>query len=237
MKCKFNDGRSCLECEFSDHTIFRGLTTDQRRQLQYNVVQLEVKRKQNIFVQGNIPQYIFFVKEGKVKLYLLGENGKEHIVRVAKEGDVLGYRSLMGGENYKATAVALNDTKLCAVTRTFFSQMIEQNGIVAKDVLKLLAGDLRDSENRMFSLSYKSVRERIAEGVLMLADAYGMENDGKTIAVQLYRKDIADFSGVTVETSIRNLNDFRKEGLLEIDHKKISILNFEGLREVAKLRS
>jgi CRP/FNR family transcriptional regulator len=70
----------------------------------------------------------------------------------------------------------------------------------------------------------------------MLASAYGYEEDQKTIAVQLYRKDIADFAGVTVETAIRNLNDFRRENLVEIDHKKIKILEAEKLFEISKMR-
>ena len=62
----------------------------------------------------------------------------------------------------------------------FFDE-IERNPILAKDTLTLLSKQLRISENRMFSLAYKSVKERVAEGVIMLADAYGFDDDGKTI--------------------------------------------------------
>lgn len=236
LKCSFNDGNGCAKCKFPVSTIFHSLPESSLKELEDNKVDLFVKRKQNIFVQGNIPQHVYIVRKGKIKVYLLGENGKEQIVRVAKEGDTIGYRSVLNDEVYFATAVAMNDCELCAVTKEFFFEEIHRNPVLAKDTLKLLSKQLRNSENRMFSLAYKSVKERIAEGILMLADAYGYDDDNMTIAVQLYRKDIADFAGVTVETAIRNLNDFRRENLVEIDHKKIKILEKETLFSIAKMR-
>ncbi len=235
-KCSFDDGTGCANCKFPTSTIFHSLSENSFNKLSQNKVDLFVKKKQNIFVQGNIPQYVYIVRKGKIKVFILGENGKEQIVRVAKEGDTIGYRSLLNNEKYFATAVAMDDCELCAVTKAFFFDEIEKNPTLAKDTLTLLSKQLRDSENRMFSLAYKSVKERIAEGVLMLANAYGFESDNKTIAVQLYRKDIADFAGVTVETAIRNLNDFRREGMVEIDHKKIKILESDKLYSIAKMR-
>ena len=235
-KCSFDDGSGCANCNFPTSTIFHSLSENSFNKLSQNKVDLFVKKKQNIFVQGNIPQYVYIVRKGKIKVFILGENGKEQIVRVAKEGDTIGYRSLLNNEKYFATAVAMDDCELCAVTKAFFFDEIEKNPTLAKDTLTLLSKQLRDSENRMFSLAYKSVKERIAEGVLMLANAYGFESDNKTIAVQLYRKDIADFAGVTVETAIRNLNDFRREGMVEIDHKKIKILESDKLYSIAKMR-
>jgi len=236
LKCSFNEGEGCAKCKFPLSTIFHSLSDSSLKELEDNKVDLFVKRKQNIFVQGNVPQYVYIVRKGKIKVFILGENGKEQIVRVAKEGDTIGYRSLLNDEKYFATAVAMDDCELCAVTKTFFFDEVARNPILAKDTLTLLAKQLRNSENRMFSLAYKSVKERIAEGVLMLSTAYGFEEDQKTIAVQLYRKDIADFAGVTVETAIRNLNDFRRENLVEIDNKRIKILESDKLFEIAKMR-
>lgn len=236
LKCSFNDGTGCANCKFPETTIFHSLQESSLKELEDNKVDLFVKRKQNIFVQGNIPQYVYIVRKGKIKVFILGENGKEQIVRVAKEGDTIGYRSLLNDEKYFATAVAMDDCELCAVTKTFFFDEIARNPVLAKDTLTLLSKQLRDSENRMFSLAYKSVKERIAEGIIMLANAYGYEEDQQTIAVQLYRKDIADFAGVTVETAIRNLNDFRRDNLLEIDKKRIKILEPEKLFEISKMR-
>ena len=190
LKCSFNDGNGCVNCTFPERTLFHSLTRSSKRELEENKADIFIKRKQNIFVQGNVPQYFYLVKKGKVKVFILGENGEEQIVRVAKEGEALGYRSLLTDEKYFATAVAMEDCELCAISRSFFLDEIDRNPILAKDTLSLLSKQLRESENRMFSLAYKSVKERIAEGVLILAHAYGFQEDGQTIAVQLYRKDI-----------------------------------------------
>ena len=236
MKCSYDDGTGCENCKFPSNTIFHSLTGDSLKELGDNKFDLFIKRKQNIFVQGNIPQYVYIVRKGKVKVFILGENGKEQIVRVAKEGDIIGYRSLLNGGNYFATAIAMEDCEICAINKSFFFEEVEKNPTLAKDALTLLSKQLRNSENRMFSLAYKSVKERIAEGVMMLASAYGYEEDQKTIAVQLYRKDIADFAGVTVETAIRNLNDFRRDNLVEINNKKIKILEPDTLNDIASIR-
>ena len=236
LKCSYENEGGCGSCLFASKTIFHSLSDSSFKELHDNRINLFVKRKQNIFVQGNIPQYVYIVRKGKIKVFIIGENGKEQIIRVAKEGDTLGYRSLLNDDKYFATAVAIEDCELCAVTKTFFFDEIERNPILAKDTLTLLSKQLRISENRMFSLAYKSVKERVAEGVIMLADAYGIDDDGKTISVQLYRKDIADFAGITVETAIRNLNDLRKNNIIEIDNKRITINNEPELRSIANYK-
>jgi len=236
LKCSFNDGTGCVNCKFPETTLFHSLSNSSKRELADNKADILIKRKQNIFVQGNVPQYFYLIRRGKVKVYLLGENGKEQIVRVAKEGDAIGYRALLTDEKYYATAVAMEDCELCAISKNFFMDELDRNPILAKDTLALLSKQLRESENRMFSLSYKSVKERIAEGVLMLANAYGFMEDGETIAVHLFRKDVADFAGVTVETAIRNLNELRRENVIEIEKKLIKILDYDLLTDIAKLK-
>jgi CRP-like cAMP-binding protein len=236
IKCKYNGGKGCTSCDFPETTIFKPLNLQERKELELNKSDLFIKRKQSIFVQGNVPQYIYLIRKGKVKVFLMGENGKEQIVRVAKEGDTLGYRSILTNEKYFASALAMEDCELCAISKDYFLEQIEKNPELAKNTLELLSKQLRESENRMFSLSYKSVRERIAEGVLMLAKAYGYEEDNQTIAVQLFRKDVADFSGVTVETAIRNLNDLRRENIVEINQKRIKILDKDLLVKIAGIR-
>jgi CRP/FNR family transcriptional regulator len=97
----------------------------------------------------------------------------------------------------------------------------------------LLSNDLKSAENQMASLSQKSVRERVADTLLMLRTFYGVENDGKTLKSNLSREDLANIVGTATESLIRMLSEFKNEGLIDLNNKKITIVNLEKLKKVA----
>ena len=234
-KCRYNV-KGCADCDFSMKTVFRALTREQRTRLEDNVVQLDIPRKQVIFSQGATPQYVYFIHSGMVKITLLGENGKEQIIRMGKAGDLIGYRSMLAGEKYHASAIAMSPVCVCAVNKSFFLSVADNNPHVARDIITLLATDLGGAEKRMLSLSYKSVRSRIAEALILLAENFGYRSDGQTIDVPVYRRDIAEFAGVTIETTIRNLNEMVRENTIGIRNRLITILDEKKLRETAQMK-
>jgi CRP/FNR family transcriptional regulator len=190
------------------------------------------KKGQIIFNEGNKPGGVYCVNKGKIKIYQTGEDGKEQILRLSKEGDILGYRSLISGESYSATASVMEDATVCFIPKRTFFDFLQTNSELSSRMMQLLSHDLKEAETRLTGLAQKPVRERMAETLLMLNEFYGTNKEGAINAV-ISREDIANIVGTATETTIRILSDFKNEKLIELAGKKIKIINQHGLIKTA----
>ncbi|MES2389347.1 MAG: Crp/Fnr family transcriptional regulator [Bacteroidota bacterium] len=189
-----------------------------------------------IFHQGNTPMGMFSVFSGKVKLFKTDDLGKEQIIRLAKPGDSIGYRSLLSGEAYHLGAEALEDTRACFIPKALFSDLMNKGGNMFTHIIKLLSEDLKQAEHRIAALAGKPVRERTAEALLVLRNFYGTTDDGVTIDIAISREDLAQMVGTATESVIRMLSEFKADHLIEIKHKNISVTNLSGLEKVANVQ-
>lgn len=193
------------------------------------------KKGEYIFKEGNRPFGIFCINSGKIKLVKNGDDGKEHIIRLAKPGDPLGYRSLLGGEKYNASAVALEDCSICFVSKDLFLSLLKKDSALSFEMMKLLSDDLKKAEKQLTHLAQKSVRERVAEAILFIKETYGFESDGQTIAASFSRDDIANLVGTATETAIRQLSELNKDNIIKLAGKKIMITDLAKLIRTANI--
>ena len=131
--CRFCDAR--LKYIFSDHQAqtVEGVTFLEGCQCNFQ------KRGSSIFEAGEQPLGLHCLNKGKVKLYKAGGGTRGQIVRLAKEGDVLGYRALISGEVYSATAEALEDTCLCFVPKDVFFKLLNSNPEISLKLMQKLS--------------------------------------------------------------------------------------------------
>lgn len=226
---------SCNDCNSLHSSLFCKLDSTELGEISINKTINSYQKGQLIFQESHRPQGLYCIYTGKVKIYKLGDEGRDQIVRLAGKGDILGYRSLLSGEPYSASATALEDTEVCHIPKETFFDLLKQNSELAIGVIKTLTEDLKQAELRLTNISQKHVRERIAETLLMLKESYGFEKDNMTINAILGRTDIGSIAGTTTETTIRMLSDLNKEGLIKLFGKKIQILNLAKLLQVANI--
>jgi len=187
-------------------------------------------------MEGHPPHGLFCVNNGKIKVYQHGDVGKEHIVRLVGNGDIMGYRALLSGGYYSCSAAALEDADICFVPRDVFFSLISKDVNLSMAVMKLMANDLREAEYRMTNLAQKPVRERMAETLLFIKETYGYESDGITLNVNLSREEIAGMVGTATETAIRLLSEFKSDRMIETVGKRICIIDHKALVRTANLR-
>ncbi|MFO1519834.1 MAG: Crp/Fnr family transcriptional regulator [bacterium] len=194
------------------------------------------KKDQIIFYEGNQAFGLYCIYSGRVKLYKSGIDGRQQIVRIAGPGDILGYRSLFAEEPYHATAEALEDANICCIDKNAFFPVLVKNPDLAVNIIKKLAQELRVAEDLATSIAQRPVRERMAELLLMLKEAYGKQvKKGTLIDLKLTREEMAEMIGITQETAIRLLSEFKKDGMIEVKEREITILNPQALLETAHL--
>lgn len=226
---------SCKNCIAKIFNVFCELSPKETAKLDSEKSTNVYRHGQILFYEGNHPNGIFCVSKGKVKVYKTGIDGKEHIVRLCKEGDLVGYRALVGNEPYSSSAVALEDSVICFVPDYLFHEFLKGSTKVPNKLMEMMFRELKSAERRAMELAQKPVRQRVAETLLMLKDFYGLDMDGRTISTTLTRIDIASIAGAATETTIRFLSEFRDELLIDFDGKKIRILDFDGLKREADI--
>lgn len=225
----------CKECEERKNCVFSNLEDCYLNEISDTKNANFYSKGSILFQENNYPLGLFGVFKGKVKLYKTSETGKEHILRLAKVGDVLGYRALISGEKYEVSAAALEDCYTCFIPKNIFLDILKSSPHLTHNIMGLLTSDLKVAEDKIADLAQKSVKERLAESLLMLRDYYGVDEKTQTINVTLSREDLANLVGTATETLIRTLTEFKKNELIALKGKKISLLKPKMLEELANI--
>lgn len=113
--------------------------------------------------------------------------------------------------------------------------MLKENSKLSFEMMKLLADNLKQAEEQITSLAQKSVRERMAEALLFFKATYGLNEKDNSINYNFSREEVADFVGTSTETAIRILSEFKKDKFIELEGKKIIILNQAKLAHISGL--
>ncbi len=194
------------------------------------------QKGQVIFYQGNQAYGLYCIFSGRVKLYKSGVDGKQQIIRIAGPGELLGYRSILADEPYSSTAEALEEATICCIDRNAFSQILPKHPELAVNIIKKLAKELRAAEDLATSIAQKSVRERMAELLLMLKETYGTPGKkGVRIDLQLSREEMGEMIGITQETAIRLLSEFKQDKMIDVKEREITILDPKALLATARI--
>lgn len=226
---------SCDKCDSAHSSIFCVLNKLELSNLSESKSHISYKKGQTIFYEGNHPHGLYCMYSGKVKIHKLGHDGKDQILRLAKAGNVIGYRALLSDDYYHASATAIENSVICFFPKRDYQTKIIANPSLSIQIIKLLSADLKVAEQKAMNLVQKQVRERIAETLLMLKEFFGQDPDTGAINTALTRESIGNIAGTTTETAIRTLSDFQKIKVVELTGKKIKIVNVKELIKIANL--
>ena len=218
---------SCASCSARKNSLFGTYGESEVIDLNHEKMCNYYKKNQPLFIEGSFPRGVFCLNQGKVKVFTRGDEGKEQIIHIAKAGDVIGFRSMFSGEPYKVSASTLEESNICFIGKDDFLLMMDNNPTLRNGIIKELSKELGDRAQFITNMAQKSVRERLAFSLLILADIYGEEE------INLTREDMANFVGTATETLIRLLKDFKEDQIIEIHTRKLLIVNRDKLLRIA----
>jgi CRP-like cAMP-binding protein len=225
---------SCLECTKRDNSLFSCLCSQELSQVSETKSCTLYKKGQVLFHEGTRPLGVFCIHSGKVKVYRRGADGKEQIMKIAREGDVLGYKAMISQEHYPVTAETLDECTICFVPKNDFLHLLSSNSDFNSKLLQAVCHELGIMSEKLTNLAQKSVRERLAISLLSLKDTYGMEEEtAEPREINLTREDLANIVGTATETLIRLLHDFKEEKLITTKGRKIRVKDIKGLVKAA----
>ncbi|WP_413575092.1 Crp/Fnr family transcriptional regulator [Bdellovibrio sp. HCB290] len=176
------------------------------------------KAGQTIFEAGGEPLGLYKINTGLIKLDSTSSNGSAHTLRLIGPGGLVGYRALFAGENYYASAIAVEDTVLSFIPKNDILSFFREHPEAAMQFLEFLSRDLRLAESKWTGQMDKDAAARVADAILFLQDNFPQQN--------WTRKEIAQWAGTTPETVIRTLANFEKEGIVnQSSGRSIQITN------------
>lgn len=188
-----------------------------------------VKKKTEIYSEGDMPLHVFFVKSGNVKTFKSHPDGKDLIMNLYSANDFFGFEPILENGNYTESAVAMQDTELISIPRHDFLVMIQSHPDVSKSFIHLLCRKVAEREKQLLHLAYNSVRQRTAEALLKSETL----KDSQSV-ISISRDDLAKMVGTASESVIRVLSDFKDEGLIQIEGGRIRIKEPGKLEKVVR---
>lgn len=228
------DHLSCDSCISKIHPLFRHLTEEERHHISLSKITESHKRGSIIYQEGNRMKGFFCVQKGIIKIFKTGFDGKEQIIRFAKPGDIIGYRSVISNEPACTSTEVIEDCIVCHVPPQTLMTLIKTNGNFALEVMKLTCKELGEANSFITDIAQKTVRERLAEVLLYLDSEFGMDQNG-VLKIFLTREELSNLVGTATESIIRLLSEFKSEHLIELNGRKIKILDKPGLKLIANI--
>lgn len=185
----------------------------------------------DIFVEGQACDGLWVLASGRVRLYHSAADGRQHVVSFRGESSALELGPALDGRTYTATATALEDCVLVYLPKPVLSHLGRNYPLTVRNTIEQLCLELRQRDIATAVATLKDARGRIGCTLLQLARQYGTRTpQGVRIGFRLTRQDIADRSGVTIETAIRVLSDLQRNGVLRTQAQVIEILDLYRLQ-------
>ena len=175
-------------------------------------------KNQKIFSQGDVADTVFFIQEGKVKLTVLSELGKEAVVGIFAEGQFFGEGCLSGAEGRAATSHAMEDCLITSITKKAMLAALESEPEFSAFFIAYLLSRNSRIEDDLIDQLFNSSERRLARLLLLLAD-FGKEGGGAPVAVTLSQETLAEMIGTTRSRVSFFMNKFRKKGFISYNGK------------------
>lgn len=224
----------CEQCIIREYSSLKALTREELLTISETKTHFIVKKGETIFTEGDNLNGVFCIKDGFCKLTKLNSNGKDTIVKLAKDGDLLGQRSIINEETSNLTATAIEDMQICFIPKKEMMDYFTDNNKFSLLVTRDICNHLKDADKGLADHTHKTVKERLAIILLKLEEVGGTNQETNALNIQLSREDLANMVGTATESCIRLLSDLKKEGIIELSGKKIILKDKAELKALAQ---
>ncbi len=223
----------CEQCVVRQLNSLKSLTPKELSKISACKTTRVIKKGEVLFDEGEHINGIFCISSGVCKVSKMSPNGREQIIHLVNKGDFLGERSLIGDDVANLKATAINDMEVCFIPRDEIINDLKQNPDFSLSVLKDMANSLKIANNLIVDMAQKTVKQRLAEMLLNLHEKFG-NNIDDILNIHISREDIANIIGTATESAIRLLSEFKREEIISLKGKNISLIDIPKLKKIAQ---
>jgi len=190
------------------------------------------KKKQAIYEVGDSPIFVYYVLSGKVRSFLYYMDGRELSTDIHIHDNFFGYEAMLLNDKYTDNASALEDCEVALITREVFFELMYRKPAIAGKFIRLLSGNIREKEEQLLGFAYDSVRKRVANALINIAEKSLENPTDDACLIRISRDGLAALAGTANETISRMLADFKEEKLIIKEGNAIRIYSIEKLRNI-----
>lgn len=224
----------CEKCSLESASIFKYLEPDEVTTINFEKDFRQYKRGDMLYQEGNRISGFYCINSGIIKVFKTGFDGKEQIIRFAKKGDIIAYRSVLSNELACTSAKVIEDCQVCFIPSEVLISFIKTNPAYALELVKLACHELGEANSFITDIAQKTVRERLAEVLLFLVNDFGLDSQ-QFLNISLTREELANIVGTATESVIRLLSEFKSDKLVELNGRRIKIINTRGLEKISNV--
>ncbi len=227
---------ACEQCSLNHFCLVGAVDPDEAEKLEQLVQQGRVlQRGDHLFRQGERLAHIYVVKSGSLKAYESTVDGLEQVVAFYLPGELLGLDGL-GSKIHNCSAEALETTSVCALSLDRLDELCGHIPSLHREMCRIVGREIAAGQDMLLLLGQRTAEERLATFLLSVSSRHRQRGySAREFHLTMPRQDIASFLGLVPETVSRLLANFRQRGLIAVDQRHVQIVDFEGLRELAKL--
>jgi CRP-like cAMP-binding protein len=223
--------------DFKSESILKDLPPEDFAMLTANKTEQLYSKGEIIFREAAYPSGIFYIIDGKVKKYKVDKEGREYIIYVANQGEILGYHAILSEDRYPDSASALEKSRIAFIPKEDFLNTLQQSSVLSKRLLKTLSHEFAVLANSLSVFAQKSVRERMALQLIVIREKYKVNfHSGMPVEINISRDDLASIVGTVRESAVRILTEFKEAGIVETKGRKIIVHDVNKLIKIANYK-
>ena len=225
-----------VQAMLAESPLFTALAPGERARLQKQLVRRVWERDDYIFFEGEPAEWLILLVSGRVKMIKHSESGRETILATFGPGQIVGEVGVLVGDTYPATAQALEPAVTVSLRRAEYLALVQSRPELAWALIVELGQRLQRAHETIRSMAVEKVERRVARVLLRMANTAGERLPDGTVRINvpLTRQDIADMAGTVIETAIRTLSKFQKQGLIRTEEGLIVLLHAHHLVAIAE---
>jgi len=217
--------------------IFQEVTEDELVEIDRISIHKTLNKNDMIYLPGDRSDKVYLLKEGRVKISRLSEEGQEMTMVILEPGEIFGESAIYSDQDTRNTlAEALDDAVICTIYRNEFEQLLKRQPDLALRVTKAIGKRRREIESRLEDMAFRSVPSRLAHLFLRLSEKYGRETEhGTLIELPLTHHEIANLIGSTRETTTTQINAIKRNGFIDVRDRQIYVTDYMALEDLASV--
>lgn len=214
-----------------DAPCFSNLLPEEIELIKDSKTQVLFRKGESLTKQGAFASSVLFVVEGLVRQYIVGDTNRDFNLRIIRNSEFIGLSAAFSKHTYDYSTVALKETLACLIEKDAIAGLIKSNGSFAYGLINRYYKNDSALYDTIRSMMYKQMHGRLAD-VLLYLNSIRYHNE--SIFSFLSRKEIADFAGLSTESTVKLLKGFEQDGLIKLIDKDIVVLKSEALVEISK---
>jgi len=192
-----------------------------------------VKRDQSLYRMGDTFNTLYAIRLGHFKTYQMNSNGSQQITGFQMAGELLGMDAI-GTGRHQCEAVALEDSEVCEIPFSQLEGLFQDMPVLLRQFHRIMSKEISREQGVMLALNNMSAQQKLAAFLVNLSSRYATRGYSATrFQLRMTREEIGNYLGLAVESVSRLLSNFKKNGIIDVHHRDLELLDLPALRSIA----